>query len=191
MVSLLNKVGMKKHQAKSSGFTLIELIVTIAIAAILIGVAVPSFMELIRDNQTATQSTRFIADLNLARSEAVKRGINVFVCKSSDQATCTNGSNWESGWLVIADADRDAGFDAGPILHVNQGLDTNFTLRPAVGNFSNWIRYDSNGAASGDGAGNDETFRLCRPDSDAAQSRRIDIVATGRVNLTEGTTACP
>jgi len=174
-----------------NGFTIIELMITIVIAAILIGVAIPSFTELIRDNQTATQSARFIADLNMARSEAVKRGINVFVCKSSDRATCTNGSNWESGWLVIADADRDAGFDAGAVLHVNQGLDANFTLRASQGNFNNWVRYDSNGAANGDGGGNSETFKLCRPDANTAESRQIDITATGRVNLKEGTAACP
>lgn len=182
---------MSKNRKYISGFTLIELMVTLAIALILIMAGIPSFNELIRDNQTAGQANRFIADLNYARSEAVKRGSLVFVCKSSDQANCTSSSNWEDGWIVLAD-DGDDTIDGGDaVLIVNQGLKENFTLRDVGGNFSNWLSYGASGVTDGNGGGGVDTFRLCRPDADITQSRQIDISATGRISIREGTTTCP
>lgn len=75
------------------GFTLIELMVTIAVLAIVIGIAVPSFAAMIRDNRAESQSGSMATALNLARSEAVKRGQNVTVRPVS-------GTNWTGGWEV-------------------------------------------------------------------------------------------
>lgn len=91
-----------KHQ---SGFTLIELLIVIAIAGVLLGLGVPSLRDTIQSNRVAAISNDLIGVLQFARSEAIRRGEDVTVCSTSDQATCSGG--WSDGWLV-----RNA---AGPI----------------------------------------------------------------------------
>jgi type IV fimbrial biogenesis protein FimT len=82
------------------GFTLIELMITVSLVAILLSVAIPSFREVIQNNRAASQANALLAAFNLARAEAVKRGEQVRVCPSSDQATCSGGSDWTVGWIV-------------------------------------------------------------------------------------------
>lgn len=99
---------------KQTGFTLIELIVTIAVAIILATVAVPSFQTIIKNNKLATTANDLISGIALARTEAIKRGARVSMCASTDQATCsTSRTNWDSGWLVFTDPDADGVLDAG------------------------------------------------------------------------------
>ena len=98
---------------RQHGFTLVELIITMAIAAILMTVAVPSFTTTIKNNRLVTQANLLVASIGLARSEAVKLGRTATVCVSSDQATCTGETNWSLGWMVWVDADGDNLLDAG------------------------------------------------------------------------------
>ncbi|TNF61933.1 MAG: prepilin-type N-terminal cleavage/methylation domain-containing protein, partial [Burkholderiales bacterium] len=72
-----------------SGFTLIELMVTITVLAVLLGVGVPSFQATIQGNRITTAANDLVAALQYARSEAVRRGVNVTVCSSNDQSTCS------------------------------------------------------------------------------------------------------
>lgn len=89
----------------NTGFTLIELIVTLAVAAIILTIGVPSFQEALQNNRRTTQVNEIIGAFNIARSEAIKRGMKVTMCKSADSATCdttacsvTTGNNcWEQG----------------------------------------------------------------------------------------------
>jgi len=83
---------------KQSGFTLIELMVVISILAILLGIGVPSFRATIEGNRITTVANDLVGALQFARSEAVKRGTNVTLCSSSDQATCSGG--WVNGWVA-------------------------------------------------------------------------------------------
>lgn len=93
---------------KQSGLTLIELLVVLAIAAIITTTAVPSFQSFIQNNRMSTTVHKFVSSLNLARSEAVKRGERVTMCKSNNASTCSNGGNWSQGWIVFVD-DNDNG----------------------------------------------------------------------------------
>lgn len=86
------------------GFTLLELMITISILAILLGIAVPSFMSTIRSNQISATSNDLVAALNLARSEASKRGNTISICASSNGTNCTGAADWNIGWLVFTDA---------------------------------------------------------------------------------------
>ncbi len=88
---------------RSRGFTLIELMITLLLAAIILALGVPGFQDIVRNNRAATQSNELISALSLARSEAVKRGARVSLCPSTDQATCTGGTNWANGWIVFRD----------------------------------------------------------------------------------------
>lgn len=93
---------------KSRGFTLLELLVVIAIIAILAALAVPSFKNLIQSNTMSGAVNTFMADLRFARSESIRRGGAVIMCRSDDAettATCGTGSTvgWESGWIIFHD----------------------------------------------------------------------------------------
>lgn len=79
--------------------------VTLAVAAIVVTVAVPSFRAIVQNNRAATQANELVTALNLARSEAVKRGVSVSMCPSSNQDTCSGG--WADGWIVFVDPNND------------------------------------------------------------------------------------
>lgn len=91
---------------KNHGFTLLELIITIALAAILLGLAVPSMHTFIQNNRISGQTNELVAALNLARSEAIKRGRGAWVCASADpdaeNPACSGNDDWDDGWLVVA-----------------------------------------------------------------------------------------
>lgn len=100
----IRQMGEPKVVSKRNvtGFTLLELMVVVAIAAILAALAFPSFTGTIRSNQVATGTNELLASLSLARSEAIRGTRSAGICASSDGATC--GSDWNAGWLVWTDA---------------------------------------------------------------------------------------
>jgi type IV fimbrial biogenesis protein FimT len=91
-----------------TGVTLLELMITLSIVAILGGIAAPSFTQLMRDSARTTAVNSFVHSLYLARSEAIKRGEVVSICKSRDGTQCANtSSDWGDGWMVFVNKDRD------------------------------------------------------------------------------------
>lgn len=81
-----------------SGFTLIELLIVMVVMAVLLGIGVPSFRDTIQSNRIATVSNDLIAALQFARSESVRRGEDVTLCSTNDQATCSGA--WTNGWVA-------------------------------------------------------------------------------------------
>ena len=97
------------------GFTLIEMLITIAIAAILMGIAIPSFRYITNSNRIASELNGLLGDLQLARSEAIKEGRTITVCQSNDGASCSNSTSWEGGWIVFSDPTNVGVYDAGEV----------------------------------------------------------------------------
>ena len=85
------------------GFTLIELMVTLTVLAIVLGIAVPSFQKQIINSKSLTFSEEFAAALNYARSQAVKTTKRVSICASADGATCDDEGRWSEGFIVFQD----------------------------------------------------------------------------------------
>ncbi len=104
---------MNTNMQQTRGFTLIELMITLAVAAILLTVAVPGFRTAIQNNRVTTQSNDVLTALTLARSEALKRGIQVSVCSSNDQTDCDGapGTDWANGWIVFVDQNTNGTFE--------------------------------------------------------------------------------
>ena len=89
---------------KEPGFTLVELLITIVVVSILLAAGVPAFQSFIKNNRVTAQTNDLVSAIQLARSEALKRGANVVVCASKDQATCSEDKNtWADGWIVFSD----------------------------------------------------------------------------------------
>jgi len=91
---------------KQRGFTLIELIVTLAVIAVVAAFGVPSFQSHLKDNRRTTQVNELVGALNLARSEATKGNGTVAFCPSADEANCSGG-DYDTGWIVFINSDGD------------------------------------------------------------------------------------
>lgn len=155
----------------TAAFTLIELMVGIAVAAILITVGIPGFRDLILDNRMAAQINSLVADLSYARSEAVKRNSAVTVCKRNTAGTaCADTGNWHNGWIVWAES-------TGTVLRVRDALPAGTTIpSPAR---KNKIRFNSHGFSPG----SNDTFIFC--DSRGyTKARGLVLSNTGRLRTT-------
>ncbi|MCF6202979.1 MAG: GspH/FimT family pseudopilin [Methylococcaceae bacterium] len=133
------------NKYENLGFTLLELMVTIAIAGILTVVAVPNFSQTIRNSRLTTNINRLVASLNYARSEAIKRNHAVSIRK--------NDTYWESGWIIFADINGNGVQNAGDtLLREYEPMPNNFTLR-ATG--INRVTYRASGISG------NSSFVLC------------------------------
>ncbi|MGH8476911.1 MAG: GspH/FimT family pseudopilin [Methylococcales bacterium] len=153
---------MTANVLNNRGFTLIELIVTMGVAALLLTIGVPNFIELVRNHRMAAQYNDFVAALNSTRSEAIKRGTGITICKRNVAGTaCNSGGNWEGGWLVFLDQDRDGVVDTGePIVRLYEALTGSNTLRRNIA--TSRITYNGQGFASGLGLPPAaSTFKFC------------------------------
>jgi type IV fimbrial biogenesis protein FimT len=143
---------------RDRGFTTLELMVTVAIAAMLAAVAAPGMLDFIRSNRLSTAARQFDADLVLARREAIKRNTRVLVCPVGDVAGKCGAATttaWTQGWLVCHDANADGDCDDAVAGNPNPirkhgALDASLTLTqtaPAA-----VVRFNANGTQGGAGA---------------------------------------
>ncbi len=132
--------------------------------------------DLLQDNRNITQMNKVVRDLYLARSEAIKRGEMVTLCKSSSGTACTAASAWHEGWIVFVDRDEDhtLGGDE-PVLRVEAAFGVEPTLKLNAFGSTNYISYQPSGITSTNG-----TFSFCDARG-AAKARSVIYYKSGRV----------
>lgn len=162
----------------SRGMTVLELMISMAILAIVSTLAVPGFSSLLHNAGRTTAVNDFIHAVYLARSEAIKRGTVVSLCKSTDGQVCLNHvPEWSTGWMVFVNHDRDdpPQRDAGePVLAVYQGWPGgHITSNRTAWSFRAYTQAVVNG-----------TLVFCDPRG-SAQARAIIISHTGRPRVAQ------
>ncbi|WP_439136043.1 GspH/FimT family pseudopilin [Pseudomaricurvus sp.] len=159
------------------GFTLIELIVVMAIAAILLLVAVPSYQNMIEKNNVESAQEALARSIALARQEAISRNTTVSVCRSADGASCAAAGEWNQGWIVFLDNDSSgtAGVvnAAEEILRVYQSIPANYGLQGSAA----FVQFGNKGTIQLPAAGT-PTFEVCSPSDDYL--RGIMLLRSGR-----------
>jgi type IV fimbrial biogenesis protein FimT len=197
---------MKKH----TGFTLIELMITLAILSILFTAGLPKMSIFFKGNRMVTNTNDLLAGLNIARSEAIKAGGRVTICKSANAGSaspaCSTTGGWESGWFVFVDSDATKGTYSsssdGPVVRINAGASgSKVTITvPATNNIGNFVSFTSRGVPkASNGASQSGVFRVCddrglKNVSGNVVARGIVLGASGRVRTTRDATqigGCP
>lgn len=161
---------------RNHGFTLVELMVTVIVIAIVATVAVPNFARVIESTRLTGYSSELVSALNVARSEAIKRGGRVGVCASSDEATCSGSDDWSNGWIVYVD---DGSGNVADVLRVRQAFDGEISIDGQAGASS--VTYRDTGSVL-DVIGIDIDIPSC----DGATARTVSVNLAGRPEVTQG-----
>lgn len=167
-----------------SGFSLLQLVITIAIAAALALVAVPSFASLLSRTQVSTHSNMIVESLSLARSQAIATQQKVHLCRLDDIdiSDCAVGhsyaNDWSSGWLVFVDSNNNNNFDSSDQLLQTVQLANKVNI---VFNQRGRLRFFPDGRARSAG------FYLCDPQQQAY--RHIFLLHSGRARVNDSLSA--
>lgn len=176
---------------KQSGATLLELMVVLAVSAILLGIGIPSFGSLAHTSRLSSATNEMISSLHLTRSEAIKRRSRVVLCTSATGTSCAGSGGWHQGWVVFHDANNNTALDSGEaVIQARPSLPTGMQLtgNPSV---SRYISYASDGGSKHvSGAWQAGTLTVCNVPESSGSARQIIISKTGRPR-TIVLTACP
>lgn len=168
------------------GFSLIELMVTLAVLAVLAAMAIPSFTGLVNNNRLTSAANEIVGSLQLARMEAIRRNASVTVCSSADGATCDDTDDPWAGWLTVV-----AG--TGEVLRANV---VKAPVRITSEAASITFRADGLARAAAGGALTANDITVCIPTTRPAQNQRVvELVSGSRVSTTTpdgaGAGVCP
>lgn len=166
---------------RHAGVTLIEILVVVAIVAILQSLAVPSFAAMLNSARMTMAVNSLFSSLLLARSEAIKRNARVVVCKSANGATCVTSGGWEQGWIVFHDANNNGARDDGEDLVLQQAALPSSIRFSGNSPVVNYISYTPIGSASyTSGAFQAGTLTACNVSATPVEARQIVISSAGR-----------
>lgn len=135
---LAQRKALGRH---SKGFTLVELLVTIAIGTLLLVVAVPSYVAFQKNAQLSEAASNFMAAINVARANAMKQGVDTYLVPAS-------GTDWKTGWSVFADTNWNQSYDSGtdPVILSFEALASSVSIGTTTGSFSSgYVRFNGSG----------------------------------------------
>jgi type IV fimbrial biogenesis protein FimT len=155
------------------GFTLYETLIVLTIAT-LVGVGMAGIAEWIERSRAVAQVNALITDLNLSRSEAIKRGLPIVLCTSKTGETCTKGAAWGEGYIIFVDDNGSKAREAEELIIRVHGQETSLRLEYRGFGSHSYIIYQPSGMAANNG-----TFTVC-PRAAGASARTVVISPTGR-----------
>lgn len=171
------------RQPFKNGFTLIELIVTIAVAAILIGIAIPSFRNLIVSNRLNTISTEMVSAISFARSESVKRNSPIVLCRaaSSTATACASGDEW-THWVILSGSD---------VIRRGEINSHNSTIRVSSDLTNDQVVFAGDGLArTGGNIINESEISICSTFGPSESIREVTFGAASRISTNRVTGTC-
>ena len=161
----------------SEGFTLGELLVVLALFALLTAQLLPDLSTVTDSNRLYTVANEFSQQLQLARNSAIQRNRKVTLCKSADSTQCSTSVEWEDGWILFENIDGDGNVDSSDtVLQSHSPLPIGMTLR-GVGNFKNRITYKPTGDST-----SFSRMVFCN-DGTLTDAQVIYISSTGRIRI--------
>ena len=195
---------------KDTGFTLTELMITLAIVGILLVVGVPSLKTFMQGNQLIATTNELLSALHVARSEAIKLNTRVSICESSDGETCSKTGSWKNGWIVFVDGNVvNPGDLPGDLVNTGKPCskpDTDCLLRihgaisdkllsVSAANVSSFTFTSRGLPKAANGASQAGVFSLCSFDSsdNVIDSRAVILSFAGRVRVSDNQAviSCP
>jgi type IV fimbrial biogenesis protein FimT len=175
---------------KIVGFTIIELMITLLIAAILAGAGIPALSDFISERSLAADITRFNGALALARSESITRGKNVVVCPSADGESCESKTEWAAGWIVFRDVNSDNTVSLGTkacgatedcILRYDQGMKS--ATKVTAG--ANYLGFNGRGERI---SGSSTSIKICSPKARTVST--LTVASSGSVSIVKKEEVC-
>ena len=176
-----------------SGLTLLELMVVLAVSAILLGIGIPSFASFTTNTRLANATNELVASLHLARSEAIKRSSRAVMCPSATGDACTESGGWHQGWLVFHDANDNAILDADEAVILSRpALPTGIRVT-SKDSTARYISYaPTGGTKQTTGAFQAGTLTVCSDSGSSNAVRKVIISRTGRPRVVKLTLSdCP
>lgn len=167
---------------RQHGFNIIELMIGITVLGILLGIGVPSFTDMIRQNRLVDQTNGMVTALNYARSEALKRGFRVSVCPGTGTA-CVGGTDWNAGLLVFTDDTGTTGTLDGSDVPLQSWPASTNGFVAGGGSSPASITFLPNGARAA------AQIDIYKSGCTGQNLRRINVAVTGRIGMTK--VACP
>ena len=179
--------------ANESGLTLVELLVTIVVLSVLLALGVPEIQSFIKSNRLTGQANDLVVSIQLARSEAVKRGTRGVICARANENECSDSDDWTTGWIVFTDVDQDSKLtdddkltpgEVGDCVDVDCIIRTSGALRKATldGGGTGRISFLPNGLVY-NAPDIDTTLKLTADDCKWDQYREITISKRGHTNV--------
>ena len=173
-----------------AGSTLVELLVVLALGTILLSIAVPPMTAMLNAQRSNAAGSSFLASLNLARAEAIKRNARVVMCKSAGGASCELTGGWDQGRITFHDVNNNAALDADEQLIERFGAMPEGLSLTGNTQVANYVSYSASGSAKMiSGAFQAGTFTFCLIPVSSADVQQIVLSSTGRARSRKGVAA--